>query len=45
MANKNQFGSKGWTPERIKTLKGKTFVITGTTIGTGLGSGEYRSLN
>ncbi|MUU78944.1 SDR family oxidoreductase [Winogradskyella endarachnes] len=31
----NQFGKKGWTPERIKTLKGKTFVITGTTSGTG----------
>lgn len=31
----NQFGKKGWTPERIKSLKGKTFVITGTTSGTG----------
>lgn len=31
----NQFGKKGWTPERIETLKGKTFVITGTTSGTG----------
>lgn len=31
----NQFGSKGWTPDRIKTLKGKTYVITGTTSGTG----------
>lgn len=31
----NQFGKKGWTPERIKKLKGKTFVITGTTSGTG----------
>lgn len=31
----NQFGKKGWTPERIQSLKGKTFVITGTTSGTG----------
>ncbi len=33
--NTNQFGKKGWTPERIENLKGKTFVITGTTSGTG----------
>ncbi|AFC26100.1 SDR family NAD(P)-dependent oxidoreductase [Saprospira grandis] len=32
---KNPFGKKGWTPERIKDLSGKTFVITGTTSGTG----------
>ncbi|QDO95447.1 SDR family oxidoreductase [Formosa sediminum] len=31
----NQFGKDGWTPNRIKNLKGKTFVITGTTSGTG----------
>ena len=31
----NQFGKKGWTPERIGNLNGKTFVITGTTSGTG----------
>lgn len=31
----NQFGKKGWTPERIGSLRGKTFVITGTTSGTG----------
>lgn len=31
----NQFGKKGWTPERIGSLNGKTFVITGTTSGTG----------
>jgi NAD(P)-dependent dehydrogenase (short-subunit alcohol dehydrogenase family) len=31
----NQFGKQGWTPERIKYLNGKTFVITGTTSGTG----------
>lgn len=35
MSNKNKFGKKGWTPERIKDLSGKTFVITGTTSGTG----------
>lgn len=31
----NQFGKKGWTPDRIGKLNGKTFVITGTTSGTG----------
>lgn len=31
----NQFGKKGWTPDRIKNLNDKTFVITGTTSGTG----------
>jgi len=35
MKNNNQFGKQGWTPERIKDLTGKTFVITGTTSGTG----------
>lgn len=35
MSNKNKFGKKGWTPERIGHLKGKTYVITGTTSGTG----------
>ena len=30
-----QFGKKGWTPDRIKNLKGKVFVVTGTTSGTG----------
>lgn len=30
-----KFGKKGWTPNRIKNLNGKTFVITGTTSGTG----------
>ncbi|WP_417876145.1 SDR family oxidoreductase [Winogradskyella sediminis] len=33
--NTNQFGDKGWTPDRIGSLEGKTFVITGTTSGTG----------
>lgn len=31
----NQFGKKGWTPDRINNLNGKSFVITGTTSGTG----------
>ena len=31
----NQFGKKGWTPDRIGNLDGRTFVITGTTSGTG----------
>lgn len=33
--NTNQFGKKGWIPERINNLNDKTFVITGTTSGTG----------
>ena len=35
MSTKNQFGNKGWTPERLGSTKGKTYVITGTTSGTG----------
>ena len=31
----NQFGKQGWTPERITSIEGKTFVVTGTTSGTG----------
>lgn len=31
----NQFGKQGWIPDRIGSLTGKTFVITGTTSGTG----------
>lgn len=31
----NQFGKKGWTPDSIESLNGKTYVITGTTSGTG----------
>lgn len=31
----NQFGKQGWTPDRIGSLNGKTYVITGTTSGTG----------
>lgn len=33
--NKNKFGKKGWTSEKIGNLKGKTYIITGTTSGTG----------
>jgi len=33
--NTNIFGKQGWTPDRIGSLKGKTYVITGTTSGTG----------
>ena len=32
----NQFGKQGWTPDRIGDLSGKTYLITGTTSGTGL---------
>ena len=35
MSTKNPFGKKGWTPDRMNSQKGKTFVITGTTSGTG----------
>lgn len=31
----NLFGKSGWTPERLGDLNGKTYVITGTTSGTG----------
>lgn len=31
----NKFGSKGWTPERIDSLVGKTYLITGANSGTG----------
>lgn len=34
MSNK-RFGKKGWTAELMKSQKGKTFLITGTTSGTG----------
>ncbi|MCX2803117.1 SDR family oxidoreductase [Microbulbifer thermotolerans] len=30
-----KFGPNGWTPERLSSLKGKTFVITGATAGAG----------
>jgi NAD(P)-dependent dehydrogenase (short-subunit alcohol dehydrogenase family) len=35
MMSDKKFGKKGWTPEIMKSQKGKTFVITGTTSGTG----------
>lgn len=33
--NTNLFKKKGWTPNSIENLNGKTYVITGTTSGTG----------
>lgn len=33
--NAHPYGKNGWTPDRIETLIGKTYVITGTTSGTG----------
>ncbi|OHX68085.1 SDR family oxidoreductase [Flammeovirga pacifica] len=35
MNTKNNFGKKGWTPELINSLEGKTFVITGANAGAG----------
>lgn len=35
MTNKKSFGTEGWTPERIDSLAGKTYVITGANIGAG----------
>ena len=35
MTTKNQFGPKGWTPERLGSLAGKTYVITGANAGAG----------
>ena len=32
---KNKFGKQGWTPERLGSLTGKVFVITGANSGTG----------
>jgi len=36
MTIQNTFGPRGWTPERIGSLAGKTFLITGASSGTGL---------
>lgn len=33
--HKNPFGPKGWTPDRLGDLGGKTFLITGANSGTG----------
>ncbi len=35
MSEQNQFGPKGWTPERLGDLNGKTFLITGANTGAG----------
>lgn len=35
MSITNQCGSKGWTPEHIDSLAGKTYVITGANAGAG----------
>lgn len=32
----DNFGKQGWTPDRINSLKGKTYLITGASSGTGL---------
>jgi NAD(P)-dependent dehydrogenase (short-subunit alcohol dehydrogenase family) len=36
MTNNVKFGPKGWTPERLGSLAGKTYVITGANSGAGL---------
>ena len=35
MTTKKQFGPKGWTPERLATQAGKTYLITGANSGAG----------
>lgn len=35
MTSKKNFGPKGWTPERLGSLVGKTYVITGANAGAG----------
>lgn len=35
MAKENKFGKNGWTPDRIGSLDGKTYLITGASSGTG----------
>ena len=35
MSTKKQFGPKGWTPEQLGSLAGKTYVITGANAGAG----------
>ncbi|RME76376.1 MAG: SDR family oxidoreductase [Chloroflexi bacterium] len=35
MSTNTKFGAKGWTPERLGSLAGKIYVITGATSGTG----------
>ncbi|MCG8688718.1 MAG: SDR family oxidoreductase [Desulfobacterales bacterium] len=36
MTKKNQYGPMGWTPERISSLNGKIYLVTGANSGTGL---------
>lgn len=36
MSDDNKFGPEGWTPDQLGSLEGKTYLITGTTNGTGL---------
>lgn len=36
MAKTKKFGDRGWTPERLESLSGKCFVITGANSGAGL---------
>ena len=38
MTTEKKFGPEGWTPEKLGSLAGKTFVITGATNGTGFQS-------
>lgn len=35
MSTTNPFGPKGWTPDRLGSLKGKTYLITGANSGAG----------
>lgn len=35
MSIKSKFGPRGWTPERLNSLAGKTYVITGANAGAG----------
>ncbi len=35
MTSKKAFGPRGWTPERLGSLAGKTYVITGANAGAG----------
>lgn len=35
MTNSKRFGAKGWTPERLGSLVGKTYLITGANAGAG----------